>query len=96
MGSDLRASLSSFGDGLDSGFDSGFDSGLIGFDFTCDHSPVFAPFANRLSRKGSEIRCTGIGKEGCLEHVGFKKAGTFTLQAVQVFQICTCNNYQIA
>jgi hypothetical protein len=36
MGRDFRASLSSFGAGLESGFDAGFDSGVSAIEFTMD------------------------------------------------------------
>ena len=80
MGRVFRASLSSFGAGLESGFgsglsalDVGFDSGSSGFDFTCDRSPVPPPSARRQSRKGVGIRCTGAEEEGSLEPFKFAK-----------------------
>jgi hypothetical protein len=39
MGRDFRASLSSFGAGLESGFDVGFGSGFSAFNFTIDVLP---------------------------------------------------------
>ena len=53
----------------------GLGSGLSGFDFTCDRSPVLAPSARRLSRKGAGTRCTGIEEEGSLEPFGFQISG---------------------